>query len=173
MANSPPDLIDVAHAVRKEWELSGSMNLNEFERLPGHLLVLNETAVNYQIQFRYSSHLIGLADVKIKAKLQLICQRSLEHFEHLLTVDKTVGFIDDFGDEAKLEPNTAPSWVEDGLVSPKQLLEDELLLAIPDFPIKDGAEIQTDYLATTNDEPQTAEENKQNPFAVLKKLKTN
>lgn len=173
MAKSPPDLIDVAYAVRKEWELSGSMSLNEFERLPTHLLLLNGAKVNYKIQFQHSNQVIGLAEIQMNASVQLICQRSLEQFDYLLAIDKIVGFIDDFGDEVKLEPNTVPSWVEDGLVSPKQLLEDELLLAIPDFPIKDGAELQTNYLATTNSEPQIAEENKQNPFAVLKDLKTN
>ena len=99
----------------------------------------------------------------------MICQRSLDTFKFPLVSDNTIGFISEMEDEAKLVADVSPSWVVDMLVDPKALLEDEILLMIPDIPLKPGAKLDSQYL-TDHDEEPVAEET-QNPFAALKDLK--
>ena len=60
------------------------------------------------------------------------------------------------------------TWVEDMMVDPKALVEDEILLLIPDYPNKAGAELDSKYLSDDSEEPESEGDN---PFSVLKDLK--
>lgn len=169
MAKSLPDSIDLNAAVRKEWQLSGELLLTDLDRMPAELIDSADALVKYEILFKHSKTVLGEAIIRIESQLALICQRSLEIFEFPLQTDNTIGFISELEDEAKLEAHVSPSWVEDMLVDPKALLEDEILLALPDIPVKPGAELDSEYLT---DHHNTAdEEETENPFAVLKELK--
>lgn len=168
MAKSLPNSIDLNAAVRKEWQLSGELLLSDLDRMPEELIASSDAAVKYEILFRHSKTVLGEAIIRIESQLDLICQRSLETFEFKLLTHSTIGFISEIEDEAKLEADVSPSWVEDMQVDPKALLEDEILLKLPDIPLKPGAELDAQYLA--NDEGGEAEETK-NPFAALEQLK--
>lgn len=169
MARSLPDSIELNAAVRKEWQLKGELLLTDLDRMPAELIHSSDAVVKYEILFRHSRSVLGEAIIRIEAQLELICQRSLETFEFPLQTNNTIGFISELEDEDKLEEHVSPSWVEDMSVDPKALLEDEILLMIPDVPVKPGAELDSQYLTDQDDTP--VEEEKQNPFAVLKDLK--
>ncbi len=169
MAKSLPDSIDLNAAVRKEWQLNGEVLLSDLDRMPLELIASTDAVIKYDIGFKHSKTVLGEAVIKIESELELICQRSLDTFKFPLKSDSTIGFISELEDEAKLVANVSPSWVEDMLVDPKALLEDEILLMIPDIPLKPGAELDSQYLTDQDEEP-VAEET-QNPFAALKDLK--
>jgi len=169
MAKSLPDSIELNAAVRKEWLLKGALSLKELDRMPIELIHSKDALVSYEIMFRHSKTVLGEAIIRIESQLELICQRSLEVFEFPLQSSNTVGFISEFEDEEKLEAHVSASWVEDMQVDPKALLEDEILLLIPDVPVKPGAKLESQYLADQSNEPATEETH--NPFAALKKFK--
>ncbi len=169
MAKSLPDSIDLNAAVRKEWQLNGELLLTDLDRMPAELIHSADALVKYEILFRHSKTVLGEAIIRIESQLELICQRSLETFEFPLQTNNVIGFISELEDEAKLEGHVSPSWVEDMQVDPKALLEDEILLVLPDFPVKPGAELDSQYLADHDNAAD--EEETENPFAVLKELK--
>jgi uncharacterized protein len=169
MAKSLPESIDLNAAVRKEWQLTGEILLSDLDRMPLELIASTDAVIKYDIAFKHSKTVLGEAVIKIESELELICQRSLETFKFPLVSDNTIGFISEMEDEAKLVADVSPSWVVDMLVDPKALLEDEILLMIPDIPLKPGAKLDSQYLADHDEEP-VAEET-QNPFAALKDLK--
>jgi len=169
MVKSLPDSIELNAAVRKEWQLTGAVLLSDLDRMPTEMIRSADAVIEYEIYFRQSAAVLGEAVVRIKADLELICQRSLETFKFPLRSDNTIGFISELEDEEKLATDVSPSWVEDMLVDPKALIEDEILLMIPDVPVKPGAELDSQYLNDQDDD--TAEEEVENPFAVLKDLK--
>ncbi|MFC3193702.1 YceD family protein [Marinicella sediminis] len=169
MVKSLPDSIELNAAVRKEWQLTGAVLLSDLDRMPTEMIRSADAVIEYEIYFRQSTAVLGEAVVRIKADLELICQRSLETFKFPLRSDNTIGFISELEDEEKLATDVSPSWVEDMLVDPKALIEDEILLMIPDVPVKPGAELDSQYLNDQDDD--TAEEEVENPFAVLKDLK--
>lgn len=169
MVKSLPDSIELNAAVRKEWQLSGEVLLSDLDRMPTTMIHSKEAVIQYEIQFRHSVSVLGEAVIRITADLELICQRSLETFAFPLQSSNTIGFISELEDEDKLQAHVSPSWVEDMQVDPKALIEDEILLMIPDVPVKPGAELDSQYLNDQGDE--AAEEQVDNPFAVLKDLK--
>ncbi len=170
MAKSLPDSIELNSAVRKEYQLQGEVWLSELDRMPLELIHSKDAPIKYEILFRHSKSVLGEAIIRIESKLELICQRSLEPFEFELNTNNTIGFISEIEDEAKLDANVSPSWVDDMLVEPKALLEDEILLMLPDIPVKPGAELDSEYMTDQGaDEP---EEETENPFAALEALKT-
>ena len=141
MAKSLPDSIELNSAVRKEYQLQGEVWLSELDRMPLELIHSKDAPIKYEILFRHSKSVLGEAIIRIESKLELICQRSLE-----------------------------PSWVDDMLVEPKALLEDEILLMLPDIPVKPGAELDSEYM--TDQGAEEPEEETENPFAALEALKT-
>lgn len=169
MVKSLPDSIELNAAVRKEWQLTGEVLLSELDRMPTEMIHSKDAVISYEIQFRHSSSVLGEAVIRIAADLELICQRSLDVFRFPLQSNNIIGFISELEDEDKLDADVSPSWVEDMMVDPKALIEDELLLMIPDVPVKAGAELDSQYLNQQDD--LTAEEQDENPFAVLKDLK--
>lgn len=169
MVKSLPESIELNAAVRKEWQLSGEVVLSDLGRMPTSMIDSKDAMIQYDIQFRHSPSVLGEAVIKISADLELICQRSLETFAFPLRSSNTIGFISELEDEDKLHAQVSPSWVEDMLVDPKALIEDEILLMIPDVPVKPGAELDSQYLSDQGDT--AADEQVQNPFAVLKDLK--
>ncbi|GAA4819964.1 hypothetical protein GCM10011365_09050 [Marinicella pacifica] len=168
MAQSLPESIDLNAAVRNRWQLSGQIKLSDLQRMPHELLHSEDSLIEYAIQFQTSQTVLGEAIIKVKGDLELICQRSLEPFTYTIENVSTVGFISEVEDEAKLPPDVLATWVEDMLVDPKALVEDEILLLIPDYPNKTGAKLDSKYLSDDADEPESGGEN---PFSVLKDLK--
>ena len=67
-----------------------------------------------------------------------------------------------------------PLLLDEGMLNPAQVIEDELLLALPPFPVKPGAEAEPktwDGERWTSAQPDAAEQRKDNPFAILRDLK--
>ncbi|MCX7544644.1 YceD family protein [Marinicella gelatinilytica] len=168
MAQSLPESIDLNAAVRNRWQFSGQIKLADLQRMPHELLHSEDSLIDYDIQFYASQAVLGEALIKVKGQLELICQRSLEPFTYDIEKQSTVGFISEVEDEDKLPPDVLATWVEDMLVDPQALIEDEILLLIPDYPNKAGAELDSKYLSDGSEE---AESEDDNPFSVLKDLK--
>ncbi len=170
MAKSLPESLDLSAAVRKEWQMHGELLLSDLSRMPAELIASKDALVKYEIQFRHSQTVLGEAIIRIESELDLICQRSLEIFNFSLKSNSVIGFVGEIEDVEKLEAEVSPSWVEDMKVEPKTLIEDEILLKIPPIPLKPGAELNSQYLASQESNKPEVEEI-QNPFAALEQLK--
>lgn len=146
----------------------GSLPLSRMPRLIPSLASSAGEAV-YELQFGRNA--LGGAElhVHVHALLTLVCQRTLEEFVLPVEVDTRLGLIDNEQQEAALAPDTEPLLLEDGMLRPADVIEDELLLALPLIPVRPGSSLPEPYIA----EPESAAspQNKDNPFAVLGKLK--
>lgn len=128
--------------------------------------------VEYELQFGIEALATPGVTVHAKAMLILQCQRTLQPFAWQVEIDTRLGLIADERDEAALPPGVEPLLLDDGTLDPAQAIEDELLLALPAFPVKPGAETEALHWADQNAsaaaddaEPET------NPFAILRGLK--
>jgi len=102
--------------------------------------------------------------------LTLTCQRTLESFVLPLTVDSRLGLIRNEREEAGLPPGCEPLLVaEDGKLNPADVIEDELLLALPLVPVDPDSSLPPEV--TGPGPEQSAAEATDNPFAVLRGLK--
>jgi uncharacterized protein len=160
-----PERIALDKAVNGQRHYQGSVKLNKMSRL-ADMLDNIDGDVEFSLQFGRAVKLLGKAQIKVKANLPLICVISHEKFKFPVEIDTTVGFIDDLEYEDFIGVDMEASWVEGGFIKPLEIIEDELILAVPDAPFN---EKETD--GETTDATKLVTDEKPNPFDILKNLK--
>lgn len=145
----------------------GSLPLSAMSRLRGSL-VDTEGEVKYSLEFgRDDVMQVPYVELHVETALPLECQRSLNRFLLPVQITQRLGLVRNEADEDALPPDYEALLVpEDGMLKPADLIEDELVLAVPVVPMSPDSD------AVASDWPATAEElDKVNPFAELAKLK--
>lgn len=147
-------------AARREFE--GRIPLAAMVRLRGSL-VDAEGEVRYALAFDTDSLKVPYVELRIDAALPLECQRSLQRFLQPVQLVQRLGLIRDEADEAALPPEYEPLLVPaDGMLRPAELVEDELILALPVVPVSPDAEtVERDFAPTVEETAQAS------PFAAL------
>ena len=149
---------------------TGRLPLSSMPRLREALLD-GEGEASFALAFDRDELRVPYVELRIDAALPLQCQRTLQRFLFPVHVVQRLGLVaagsDEEVEEAALPPGYEALQVpEDGALRPAELVEDELILAIPVVPMAPGSE------AVERDWPvQADEEVRANPFAVLKDLK--
>ena len=139
-----------------------------FKRL-GTSLIDVEGDCHYVVEFGRDDLDQRYVDLHLQAQLPLLCQRTLERFFHPVDIRQRLGLIRDEAEEAALLPDVEAVLVDDnGSLRPADLIEDELILALPVVPINPDSEaIEAEWPA---DMVEIEVENP-NPFAALSALK--
>lgn len=153
-------------AARRSFE--GRLPLSSMTRLRS-LLNDTEGQASYVIEFDRDALQVPYVELRIDAELPLVCQRSLQRFLLPVRLVQRLGLVRDEADEAALPPEYEAMLVpEDGMLHPADLVEDELVLAIPVVPVAPGSEaVERDW------SPEQEEVAKASPFAALASLKKN
>jgi uncharacterized protein len=125
--------------------------------------------IAYDIEFDRDD--LGIAYIALRAQgeLTLTCQRTLEPFAMPVSIDTRLGLITREEEEAGLPAGYEPLLLESSELRPAEVIEDELLLALPLIPVKPGLE-ESD-LSWSTDPEQTEVPQRPNPFAALGGLK--
>lgn len=158
-----PEKIALEKAVYGQRHYQGTVAIKHMLRLVD-MLADDSGMVDYSIQFEKAARILGKARVKVKADLALMCTISLRKFIFPVEIDSVIGFIDDLAFEDLLDVDMEASWVEQGMINPLEIIEDELILAVPDAPFNEN-HLDDDLKAAH------ATDEKPNPFAALKNLK--
>lgn len=163
-----PEVLDAWRLVAARRGVEGRLPLSALTRLAG-LLHDTDGEVRFSLDFDTDELQVPYAELKIDAELPLLCQRSLERFLLPVQMVQRLGLLRDEADEAALPPGYEPLLMpEDGMLRASELVEDELILAVPVVAIAPGGEaVERDWPA-----PQ-AEQDASNPFAALSSLKKN
>ncbi len=159
-----PEKIALDKAVHGQRHYQGSTVIEKMSRLLD-VLAGSDGKVDFSIQFGRAARLLGKAEISINADLPLICSVTGKEFLFHVEINSTVGFIDDLAYEEFIGENMEASWVENGFVKPLEIIEDELILAVPDAPFAEDftSEVEQEVVVKTDKKP--------NPFDVLKSLK--
>lgn len=169
MSADLPVELDVWKAVAGRREYVGSLPLAGFTRLIE--LVESERAgdcrVGYRVGFDRDPLAGPFAELQVEADLPLRCQRTLEVFVLPVRLHQRLGLLIDEDAEAALPEGYEPVLVPaSGLIAARDLIEDELILAVPVIPVGPGsAPVEVRF------EPKAEEIAAANPFAVLSSLK--
>lgn len=168
MLDRLPVLIDPLSFAERGKRLLGKIKINELSRLSDILL---DSSGEIEIDFSFDKE--GRVPVivgEIKANLIAECQSCLKQV--VLPVDKhfKLGMVLSDEQADRLAGDCEPLFLQDEKISLNELVEDELLLALPDFPKHPEVCIEREEIVTaSNDEQQQMDSN--NPFSVLAKLK--
>jgi len=152
--------------VQTRRSFQGTVSLADMPRLRDSLAA-SIGVVTYDLEFGKDD--IGVAHLRVRADatLPLMCQRTLETFGLPVHVDTRLGLIAQEADEAALPSGYEPLLIADGQVNLADVIEDELILALPVVPIKPGAAEPRKW----NETNETVDGAQPNTFAVLKKIK--
>jgi uncharacterized protein len=166
-----PDAIDPRKAAEGHRTFSGSMAMNRMERLKP-FLADDRGEARFTAAFEKDS-LVGVSiQVEVDAALWLICQRSLEPYQEVIHRSSLLGVIENLEDESLLPEGYEAILAEHGKVSFLAMVEDELLLALPQVPRKPGlpqpgAEADEQGVMSTASMHEAEKQIRQHPFAGL------
>lgn len=164
--NRVPDSVDAWRMVAAQREFEGRIPLAAMSRLRDSLLD-PEGDVRYSLAFGTDALKVPFAELRIDADLPLECQSSLQRFLLPVQVVQRLGLIRDEAEESALPEEYEALLVDaDGFLRPAELVEDELILALPVVAVAPQAEaVERDFA------PPPEETAQANPFATLAGLK--
>jgi uncharacterized protein len=164
MSRDLPDQIDIWRMVSGRRCFAGELSLSALPRLRSSLAE-QDGSVSFELEFDTDEFDQAYAEMRVRGELPLVCQRTLEVYRQPVAVSMRLGLITREEQEAALPPGYEPFLVPaDGLVAPADLIEDELILALPLVPARPES-----VVAERVDDGEAAE--RPNPFAALKSLR--
>ncbi len=166
MSDRLPVLIDPEHLVGKQSELSGQLALSEFSRL-AEFLATDQGNVDLTISFHKEGDIKTVLG-NVSAQLFLQCQRCLKPVA--LSVDRQfrLGIVKSDEQAGRLPKLYEPLLIGSEQIVLSELIEDELILAIPDIPKHPECQPQQVTFGKIDIEEQA----EPHPFAILAKLKS-
>lgn len=159
MTGSLPELIDPLEFVEKRRRIQGTLPLSRMERMGS--VVLNPDAwVELDLTFGREDRW-PVVTGHIKAQLVLECQCCLEPLTWPVENDLRLGIVSSIDEGNRLPDSLEPLLLaDDAMVALSDLVEDELLLAIPPIPQHTNCTLKTEH----------SSESSRSAFAVLAQL---
>ena len=154
----PMGLADVGRSFR------GVVPVDQLGRL-APLLASKEGELGVELQFDLDERRIRTLKGRIRGEVSLVCQRCLGKLRFPLDLGFSLGIVNADDEVDQLTEGYEPMLVTGDPLKTFNVIEDEVLLAVPSVPIHERA----DHCHANHVNQPAAE--KENPFAVLGKLK--
>lgn len=164
------DIVDPIACVDQRRHYTGSVDLTKLERIRD---LINKPIGDLSVDINFDREgRFAMVKVRIRAKLVLQCNTCLKpldwHTDHFVTL-AIVKSLDEF----EIIPEDCEPWlIEDSRVSLSEMIEDELLLQLPQIPRHEVCSMTLPPQdAGFKQQSVAAPEEKTNPFEALKALK--
>lgn len=169
MSHRFPEYLDPWQACGKEREFAGTYRLADLDRLTP-LLASVEGEAAFALRFGHDDERRPTVTGHVDANLSLICQRCLQPMD--LAVHSVVALspVQGLEESTRLPELLDPLLVENHRVCLRDLVEDELIMALPSIPRHAASECRA--AEDGNGGNETNGEDADNPFAVLAALKS-
>lgn len=170
-----PRRLDVAALAEAGGELAGEFPLDALERLAGSVLGAEPPGASVHWQAEGESRPVTGGEPEIwlhvtaQACVNMACQRCLGALAVPLDLDRWIRFVRDAREAEALDAELEDDVLElERQTDLRELIEDELLLALPLVPRHDAC---PQPLPMASDAVDEAAPERPNPFAALAKLK--
>lgn len=170
MMDRLPELIDPVVFAERRTELVGKLELGLFTRL-AEFMTEAEGKVNVQLSFNKQGR-DALIDGSVQTELLLQCQNCLEPVAVPLDVVIKLGIVTVLEQADRLPEGYEPLLASGEKMSLREIVEDELLLALPAFPKHDFqcVDLTKHSSGLIENSAAEAQSKPNNPFAVLAKF---
>ena len=167
MSRDFPDFINPWKAAEGQRMFFGTMPLKRMKRL-APLLASAEGESGFELCFYFDRQDNAIIKVAVTADLILLCQRSLAPYTETVQRTSLLAVIRDITGQDMMPANYEPIVLETGKLALLDLVEDELLLALPQIP-KNPAVDEIELSADGEVRPLSDDKEKrlQGPFAGL------
>lgn len=170
MSREYPDWISPNRAAEGKRVFSGTIPLSRMKRL-APLLVSTDGEATFVAAFRRDIDKHVIVELQVEAALPLICQASLEVYDEQVKRRSELVVIEHDREQDDLPESYEPVKSENGRLAVASLVEEELLLGLPQIPRKPGmekVEYSTGGKVPESTDPQ--QQGKKNPFAALQDM---
>ena len=167
-----PSMLDVRKAAVRGVSIKGSLKPLDLKRFRA-LLAEDDGVIEVRLAFSRDEENRYLIDLAVDAEIVVTCQRCLEPLPTSLTSVNTLAVVWTDDQAAHLPRHLEPLIEGDEGCRLWDLVEDELILALPAFSYHDTEECHR-FLAGFAGQPseqESAADDKPNPFNVLEQLK--
>jgi uncharacterized protein len=177
MSREFPDFIDPWKAADGRRRFQGTMPLKRLKRLEPTLAPLREGQdeaqlarddAAFSVSFAYDEQGLVTIDINVTASLPLVCQRSLLPYQEQIDRRSLLVVIEKVSDQDLVPESYDPVLVEHRRLAIQDIVEEELLLAVPQVPKNPEVgeiELSTDGEVSTRSG--TEKEQSHRPFAGL------
>lgn len=169
MSDRLPKYIDPLHLADKRSVLKGFIPLNCFDRLAS-LLPDDSGSIAVDLAFGREGKL-AVIEGKIEAKLRLVCQNCLQDLVWPVDNGIKLAVVSSIDEADRLPGDYEPLLLEEEKILLKDIVEDELLLILPQYPKHPhdclGRSGDSDE---TRSELQNSQSDRENPFSILTHL---
>jgi uncharacterized protein len=166
MAPGLPDRVDCAHLADEAAVLERVYPLGELPRLQD---LLEDARGSVRASFAFAklgSGRVG-ARVTVEADPQLVCQRCMQGFAYPAAASSEIEFA---AGTSSADAEREVYSTDGGLVSLRELAEEELLLALPIVPMHPPQDCDWTPIAAQDDEISEVPDDRSRPFAALQAL---
>lgn len=166
-----PSTLDVRKAAVRGVSVSGTLKPLELQRFRP-LLASDDGAVEAELTFSRDEENRHVIHVAVEADVAVTCQRCLESMSIHLNSENSLAAVWTDEQAAHLPRYLDPLIVADEASSLWELVEDELILAMPPFSYHDTEDCRESIAGFSAPAPEEATlAEKPNPFNVLAQLK--
>ena len=164
-----PIEIDPFRLVEQRMLLEGTLLIKHFSRLEG-LLASDAGELHVSLAFdRTPIRRLPMITGHLSGELQLICQRCLAAISHSIDHEIKLVLVKTDAEAERLQHEFETWWVENNSLFMQDFIEDEVLLGLPHSALHRVCE-PFKPLIEALPEAVEMQEDKKNPFAVLKDL---
>lgn len=167
MSNSTPGFIDPYRMAKNGQTLNGKVSVVDLSRA-NKLLTSESGEVEYKLEFSTDVDGFCIIAGELSTTLYMRCQRCLREFEAKVSSDFLVSPVKNDAEAKALLPSYEAVYVADAKLYIDELIEDELILAMPIVPMHDLGSADCSEITEV-----AVEDKKQvlaNPFQVLQNL---
>jgi uncharacterized protein len=168
MSPTVNDLLDPWKAAGSNRLIRLEIGLDSFPRLTD-LLLDSKGSIRAELEFSFNDARLPSVSGSLKGELTIQCQRCLEAMKIPVDQSLDLSFVRVGQGDQELSEHYDLYEVEDQALRPADMIEDELLLLIPQVPMHTNPEciIETEF----GEQIEQQSEERENPFAVLASLK--
>ena len=166
-----PTTLDVRKAAVRGVGVSGTLRPLDLQRFRP-LLAGDDGTIEAELMFSRDEENRYVIDVAVEAHVTVICQRCLEPMSQHMASKNTLAVVWTDEQAAHLARHLEPLIVEQEACSLWDLVEDELILAMPPFSYHDTKSCKERIAVFSDPAPEEeGGDDKPNPFNVLAQLK--
>jgi len=168
MLDQLPELIDPVVFAERHSHLLGRLSVQRLNRLADFLFD-KKGELKVDLQF-YKEGKVPVIEGRIEGHLILTCQSCLQALEWTVNKPVKIGMVQTIEQADRLAEGFEPMMVSDNKMSLPGIIEDEVIISLPDYPRHENECLQYEP-AEKLVEPKEIEQKPDNPFAVLATLK--
>ncbi len=177
MSNSElPKTVDPYRLAEHNTVMEGEIPIHKLRRFSESILGASEQErCQVRLSFYMDDMRRRIVSGELKTSVVLECQRCMTPMDAEITSSFTLGLVTSDEQARQLPRELEPFLTDDFSADLWMLVEDELLLVLPPFPLHDRSECpareQLEAFEAGESEPEPEDQQRENPFSVLANLK--